>query len=140
MKGIQELYDEVMASNELKNEYLKAHKEGKIGAFLIAHDCSASVDDLKAFLKDKKAEVKTGELSDDELDDVSGGTCRTEDGRFIPPEGFICDNYHCKKCGGLNTEIVENPVCPGCGISAVCQNCIYGTYENGIWICNVKLN
>ena len=78
MKSIQELYDEVMASKELKAEYLKAHREGKIAGFLTAHDCSASVNDLKAFMEGRKDAAKSGELSDDELDDVSGGSCEPD--------------------------------------------------------------
>ena len=73
MKSMQELYNEVMASEEMKKEFLEASKEKEsVGAFLKKYGCDASVDDVAAFLKEKTE----GELSDDELDSVAGGKSR----------------------------------------------------------------
>ena len=73
MKSLQELYDEVIASEEMKAEFLECGKteEGTVG-FLKKYDCAASVDELKAFL-DEKMIAKTEELSDEELKQIAGG-------------------------------------------------------------------
>ena len=71
MKTMQELYNEVMASEEMKKEFLEASKEKEsVGAFLKKYGCDASVEDVAAFLKEKTE----GELADDELESVAGGS------------------------------------------------------------------
>ena len=70
MKTIEELYKEVMASEELKKEFLTLKPE-EVEGFAKKNGCEATFADIKAFLEEKaKAE---GELSDDELDQVAGG-------------------------------------------------------------------
>ena len=41
MKTMQELYSEIIASDERKKAFVEAMKEGKLGDFLQAHDCEA---------------------------------------------------------------------------------------------------
>ena len=70
MKTIEELYKEVMASEELKKEFLTLKPE-EVEGFAKKNGCEATFADINAFLEEKaKAE---GELSDDELDQVAGG-------------------------------------------------------------------
>ena len=69
MKTLKELYDEVVASEELKKEYIKANRNGNLKEFLASHGCEATEEELIVFL----AERQKGELSDDELDNISGG-------------------------------------------------------------------
>ena len=72
MKSLQELYDEILASDELKQEFAEAAKsEETIAAFLKDHACDASVSDLAAFLKEQLADKK--ELSEGEMEQVAGG-------------------------------------------------------------------
>ena len=71
MKTIRELYKEIVASDGLKAAFLDAVKDGKTADFLKAHGCEATEAEITAFLKEQAA----GELSDEELDDASGGTC-----------------------------------------------------------------
>ena len=71
MKTLQELYTEIMGSDELKKAFLEAAKGGKVADFLKANGCEATAEEIKAFLKEKADQ----ELSDDELDSVAGGTC-----------------------------------------------------------------
>ena len=71
MKTMQELYNEVMASEEMKKEFLEAAKAKESAeAFLKKYGCDASVEDVDAFLKEKTE----GELADDELESVAGGS------------------------------------------------------------------
>ena len=41
MKTIEELYNEVMTSEDLKKEYVEAMNAGKQEEFLKKHDCNA---------------------------------------------------------------------------------------------------
>ena len=51
MKTLQELYNEVIQSDELKKEFLEAGKNGKAEEFIKAHGCDATLDEIKAFLE-----------------------------------------------------------------------------------------
>ena len=74
MKSLQELYDEVIASEEMKAEFLECGKtEEDTAGFLKKYGCTASVDELKVFLNEKMTE-KTKELSEEELKQIAGGT------------------------------------------------------------------
>ena len=70
MKTIEELYKEVLASEELKKEFLSLKPEEVVG-FAAKNGCEASLDEIKAFFEAKKN--RNGTLSDEELDQVAGG-------------------------------------------------------------------
>ena len=81
---------------------------------------------------------KTGELSDDELDNVSGGGCHTKDGRLVVSALNLCGEWRCKDDGSMcyvNVMFVE---CNTCHRQAYCNSCHYCTYEKGLWLCNRK--
>ena len=71
MKTLQELYNEVLGSDELKKALAEAINGGKVEDFLKTHGCNASKDELIAFAAEQQA--KSGELPDDALDAVAGG-------------------------------------------------------------------
>ena len=73
MKSLQDLYKEIIANDELKNAFLEAAKAGKALEFIKSHGCETTEEELKAFLS-----KQSGELSDDELDNASGGGCNSE--------------------------------------------------------------
>ena len=75
MKTIQELYNEVMASQELKKQFVEAAKAGKQEAFLKEHGCSATTEEVVAFLKTKVNQ--DAPLSAGEMENAAGGTCNT---------------------------------------------------------------
>ena len=68
MKTIQELYNEIMASEELK--------AGKQEEFLKAHGCEATMEEVQAFLEAKQNE--DAPLSFDELENAAGGGCEVD--------------------------------------------------------------
>ena len=92
MKTIQELYNEIMASQELKAQFIEAAKAGKQEAFLKEHGCEATLEEVKAFLEAKARE--DAPLSMDELDNAAGGECndktRTETIESIFSAGIVC--------------------------------------------------
>ncbi len=67
MKTIEELYKEMLADKKLNVQGLEAINAGKAEEFLKANDCSATVEEAKAFIENQK------EVSLDELDFVAGG-------------------------------------------------------------------
>ena len=71
MKTMEELFQEVLGSDGLKGAFAQAVSEGRMEEFLKEHGCEASPEEVKAFLQEKQA--KEGELSEAELDVVSGG-------------------------------------------------------------------
>ncbi len=73
MKSIQELYSEIMASQELKARFIEAAKTGKQEAFLKEHGCEATLEEVKAFLEAKQNE--DAPLSFDEMENAAGGAC-----------------------------------------------------------------
>ena len=73
MKTVQELFQEIMSSEELKAQAVEAAKTGKLEAFLKDHGCEATMEEVAAFLKEKaKTDVS---LSLNELENVAGGEC-----------------------------------------------------------------
>ncbi len=68
---VQELYDKVMASEELKKSFLEAAQDReKLEAWLKANGSEATVEQVGEFFKSRQG---SGELSDDELESVAGG-------------------------------------------------------------------
>lgn len=74
MKTVQELYTEVLASDELKKTFVEAMKADKLGDFLKAHDCEATAEEVQEFVETKAAEDAPIELDDDELKAIAGGS------------------------------------------------------------------
>ena len=80
MKTIEELYKEVLASEELKNEFLSLKPE-EVEGFAAKYGCKASLEEIKAFFEAKKSQ--TGALSDEELDQIAGGKGASTTETFI---------------------------------------------------------
>ncbi len=73
MKTLQEMYEEIKKSDDLKKALAEAVKAEKVTDFLKAHDCDATYDELKEFVAEKTAQDKPIKLSDEELDNAAGG-------------------------------------------------------------------
>lgn len=128
-----------------------------------------SVEELLALAKENDVEMdeegakecfdqlhRTGELSDEELDNVSGGGCYAGDGRLVVTCGHGCKKWVCKKCGhGLAyvrqfvyhgthkhyyTDWAHSYT--GCGFMYcpeedwTCKNCRHYVWEGGLFLCN----
>lgn len=73
MKTLEELYNEVIADDNLKQAFFEAAQNNTTEDFLKSNGCDATAEDLLDFLKNRNKE--TVELSFDELSEVAGGTC-----------------------------------------------------------------
>lgn len=71
MKTFEELYNEITENEELKKAFEQAQKECKVPEFLKEHGCEVTEESVSAFF----AAQSGRELSDDELDNASGGGC-----------------------------------------------------------------
>lgn len=74
MKTLQEMYDEIMASDDEKRAFVEAVKSDSVADFLKQHGCDAAEEDLQEFLDGKAADDAPLELSIEELKSVAGGT------------------------------------------------------------------
>ncbi len=83
---------------------------------------------------------KTGELTDDELDNVAGGGCHNSDGKLVVSAMHYCDEWRCKKDGSQCDIYGPMVYCNTCGCAAFCHSCHYCTYEKGLWLCNFPGN
>ena len=86
---------------KMNNELLAKAKGAKTPEELlaIAKENGTELNEESAKSYFDLLQPKNGELSDDELDNVSGG-CNNSDGREIVSAFHICDKYVCSKCGG----------------------------------------
>lgn len=81
---------------------------------------------------------RSGELSDEELDNVAGGGCHKKDGRLVVTIMHSCEQFVCKSCGrsGEHTHHVGNIVT----VYPSCEICKFCSYEKGLWLCNHPSN
>ena len=109
MKTLEELYNEVLASEELKKEFL-ALKPEEVEGFAAKYGCKASLAEIKAFFAVKKSQ--TGALSDAELDQIAGGKGKNDDEMFlsIAGLGLLClvDVFISLGTGNVGTAIEED--------------------------------
>ena len=120
-----------------------------------------SAEELIALAKDNGVEMtadeaatyfaqlnpKSGELNDDDLDNVSGGSCYAGDGRMIVTLGYVCPEItHPRSgCPNCNTSFTIRDTlncvyCSTCKRQLYCKDCIYLSYEGGMWFCNNEYN
>jgi len=91
---------------------------------------------------------KSGELADDELDNVAGGGCgdSTVDGQLIVSARHVCDFFTCRNCGGNKVvavyggRLVTNNACKGCGASGACEQCRYAVHFGVLYTCSHPSN
>lgn len=80
-KKISEFYEEIRQSDDLQKELqelLTKKDKQAFGVWAKSHDCSVTSDEAKAFLEEKAKEMQdSGELTPDEMEQVSGGTLPT---------------------------------------------------------------
>ena len=81
MKTLNELYAEVIASDSLKAEFLALKTPEEIVAFAKKYGCDATLDDIKTFFEEKQK--SSGELSEEDLEQVAGGKSANGDEMLI---------------------------------------------------------
>ena len=133
MKTLEQLYEEIQVDSELKKECVKATEDKKIVDFLKSHDCDTTEAELEAFISSKK---NNKELSDDELDMVSGGDCTTynhgDHGRPVVTAVNSCNLWTCEDCDATSpchcNDGRGRDICN-------CGNCRYSRYVDLLLQC-----
>lgn len=86
----------------------------------------------------------SGEMADEELENVAGGGCHSGDGRLVVTVGYNCENWVCT-CGNKYSRVEyfghdAMNLCTRCRKSRCCENCKHMSYERGLWLCNHPAN
>ena len=85
---------------EMSKELLAKAKEAKtpeeLMAFAKENNMEMTEESAKAYFE--QLHPKTGEITDEELDNVSGGGCHNG-GRLVVSVMHCCDEWRCKKDG-----------------------------------------
>ncbi|MDE6730907.1 MAG: bacteriocin [Oscillospiraceae bacterium] len=108
------------------------------------HEITLTQDEARDyFAQINEQHKKSGELSDDELSNVSGGGCHYKDGRMIVSVGCgKCECWKCKVCGREHVPL--SPSLPTCTLKSIqhmyCDGCQAMQYEHGLWLCNSLYN
>ena len=128
---------------ELNDKLLEKAKNAKTVEELVAvakeNGVELTAEEAKTYFANLNA--KEGELSDDELDNVSGGgKCGTiyKDNRPVVTVGNTCDLWRCEKDHSRKRNkgcSMNFDTCIMCGALAVCSNCEYSHSESGLLLC-----
>lgn len=131
----------------MNNELIEKAKQAKSAEELLAIAKENGIEATEEEAKQYFAQMHpiTGELSDNELDNVSGGGCHKGDGRLVVTTGHGCVNWACKYCGQkvdpfshrCSKHAYKITHLPAAG---ACNNCNYMSYEKGLWLCNHPAN
>ena len=112
---------------ELSEELIAKAKGTKTPEELAALAKESSIDlteeEAKAYFE--QLHPKTGELSDDELDNVSGGGCGTTYYEACMANSY-CSDYICSRCGSRGIIVRNGELrCSGClAYNPRCWNCM----------------
>ncbi len=78
----------------------------------------------------------TGELSEEELQNIAGGDCKKGDKTVVSALNS-CDYWICKHCGNADKELgLHDCIFKDKVIHANCGNCRYCKYEKALWLCD----
>lgn len=99
MKTLNELYNEILASEEMKEELSAIGADrAKFDAFLAKYGCSASPEEAQAFILERREEIR--QLSAEELSAAAGGNTTVIGASLIMPANCIA----CSLCVQFLTE------------------------------------
>lgn len=123
--------------NELIEQVKKANSPEELMMLAQENDLKMTLEEAKAYFD--QIHAPTGELSDDELDDVAGGTtCYYHNDCPVTTVADVCDLWTCPKCGhGIkNVVALKNHQCSkGGNYTLCCNECKYCSYEDALWLC-----
>ena len=130
---------EMMMLNEVLEKARKAESAEALIAMAKENGMNLSEEEAKAYFAQL---CKTGELADDELDNVAGGQCKNGD-KYVVIATQHCEQWKCEKCQGsfYDTYLFQEADFHDCKATgktwlAICNNCAYCTYERGLWLCS----
>ena len=132
---------------EMNQELFEKAKTAKSAEELLAlakeNEVEMTEERAKAYYELMQSQIKTGELSDEELDNVSGGGCHKDDGRLVVTAFDSCNNWRCEEHpeSGVN-GYCSDVLCSNGLYSRYhgCANCHFSVYESALLLCNHSAN
>ena len=117
---------------KMNNELIAKAKEAKTAEELmaLAKESGEEITEESAKAYFDLLNPKTGELSDDELDNVSGGGCCSDGGRLKTTSGYRCKHY----ADGQSTYGIKGTCCR-CKYWGVDPNAVCGS----LWTTLIEL-
>ena len=117
---------------KMNNELIAKAKEAKTAEELmaLAKESGEEITEERAKAYFDLLNPKTGELSDDELDNVSGGGCYSDGGRLKTTSGYKCKHY----ADGQSTYGIKGTCCR-CKYWGVDPNAVCGS----LWTTLIEL-
>ncbi len=114
---------------EINQELLAKAKEAKTVEELMALAKGNNIELTEEKVNEyfSKLHSETGEISDDELDNVSGGGCLSDDPYdTCMADGYCLSDYVCNRCGTRGIDFSTGVLrCSGCFASDPrCRNCM----------------
>lgn len=124
-------------TKEMIEKAKKAKSPDEILALAKENDWELTAQEANAYFEQLHA--PKGELSDDELDDVAGGTtCYYHNDYPVTTVADVCDLWTCPGCGGrLNKAVaLTRHTCKnGKTYHICCNECRHCSYEDALWLC-----
>ena len=126
-------------SPELIEKARSAQSPEELLAMAKAENMELTAEEAAAYFA--QLHSKTGELDDDELENVSGGLYKGD--RLIVSAFKICPLWKCDKCwpavgydAGKRDKMDIHHCEKGGKVFANCTNCYFCSYEKALWLCN----
>ena len=126
-----------MTREELLLKAKNAKSAQELFTFAKENDIELTEESAKAYFEQLH---KTGELSDDELNNVSGGGCYHGDYLIVSALHY-CDDWRCEECGKHDHSSLHGHRCDretskeAADRIACCNSCKYCIYADSLWLC-----
>ncbi len=129
--------------NKFTPELIKKARQAKSAGELLAlakeNDIALTEDEARDYFAQLHEQCnQSGELSDDELDSVAGGSCGG--GQNIDPSrarlpSHTCEYFHCRICNNADSSkekhiCLPQPLYPEFWACSICMNCMFYSEEN----------
>ena len=126
---------------EFNTELLEKAKEAKSAEEILSLAKENGVELTEGEAEEYFAQLnKSGELSDEELDNVAGGGCHAKDGRLVVTAGYTCEDFTCRICGShrrdYHSHVTNLESRSATIVQPTCNGCKYMTIERGLYLCN----
>ena len=93
-----------------------------------ANNIEMTADEAKTYFA--QLSPKSGEISDDDLDNVAGGACeRVDESPLLGKIVQVTSSHTCKKCGGKIGRIATTPCGYGLTLCIECKDCSVGNRQ-----------